>query len=316
MATFKPSVYNAERFNTKASILLESLTGHGKTGAALLIAKGLAGDWEKVGLTDTENRSANLYVGMTLSSGEKVDTFKKVDIEEADGYAPMHYLLSANDMASKGATVIINDSITHAWARTGGVLDMVNTVEQRTKNKYTAWGDPEVVKNKNALFEMLRSSRYHIISTVRVKEKFGMELNTQTGKNTVKSLGEQQQTQEGIKYEPDLVLHMEKPGSRTSHPVVRVVKTRYPMFELDEIYDLTPELIESMRKFLEEGADPDELLAAQRDEYVNGIMDYIKAYPNKKSIYDSLKNAMGLKDIPLKNMELKDVKDLYIQVTS
>ena len=55
---------DATRLQCKASIMIEGLSGKGKTGLALLIARGLASDWSKIVHTDTENKSARLFVGL------------------------------------------------------------------------------------------------------------------------------------------------------------------------------------------------------------------------------------------------------------
>ena len=70
---------------------------------------------------------------------------------------------------------VINDSCSHAWQYAGGVLDMV--AEKKASNaryerdSYAAWGDADIVKEKNNIPLMIRDERVHVISTVRVKEK-------------------------------------------------------------------------------------------------------------------------------------------------
>lgn len=315
--TIRPQIYKAQRLNVKASIQIEGLTGTGKTGLALLLAYSLAGkNWGETGMVDSENRSSNLYEGVLMSTGKKVESFLKIDLLEEDGYAPVNYIACIEALRVAGCKAVVADSVTHAWQRTGGVLDMVNTVEQKTRNKYTAWGDPEVVKNKNALFDMLRNDKVHMITTVRLKEKFGMEMDAVTNRNKVVSLGEQQQTQDGIKYEPDLVLHMVKPGSKNRAPLVRIAKTRYPMFELDQEYEFTEAVIDSIREYLEEGVDPEVLVQQQKDDYVKAIIDYCKAYPAQKAIYDQLKRNHGFEETKLTDIPVASIKAIYIELTN
>ena len=58
----------ATREQSKASILIEGLSGKGKSGLALLLGYYLAGkDFSKVFDIDTENNSVNLFVGIELS---------------------------------------------------------------------------------------------------------------------------------------------------------------------------------------------------------------------------------------------------------
>lgn len=315
---YKPSIRRAKRYQVKASIMIEGLTGSGKTGLALCLAHVLSGkDWNKVGMIDTENRSADLIVGQDAHVGEAFGEFMKVDLSEDEGYAPVNYLAAAKALNEEGCEAIIFDSTTHAWSRAGGVLDLVTKAEslQKTANKFVAWNNPEVVLNKNALFEMIRNQKYHIITTVRVKEKFGIEVGDD-GRNKVKSLGEQQIQTEGLKYEPDLVLSMVSSGTPDKAPVAKVIKSRYPMLKLDEIYSFTPNLLEGIRAFLEEGADPKELLESQREEYVKAVIDYCKTRPSQKTVWDMIKQSYHYENTKINEIPLEDLKVMFIQLTA
>lgn len=318
MTQFKPVVRQARRYQVKASIMIEGLTGSGKTGLALCFAHALADhDWNKVGMIDTENKSADLIVGQTAHTGDKFGEFLKVDLTDDEGYAPTNYLSGAKALVQEGVETVIFDSSTHAWNRRGGILDMVNDVENTSsnRNKFAAWNDPLVVQNRNALFEMIRNNKYHVITTVRVKEKFGMDYDDK-GKTLIRSLGEQQVQTEGLKYEPDLVLKMITAGTPDSAPVAQVVKSRYPMLKLDEVYEFTPSILEQVRVFLEEGADPEELLEQQRQEYVKGVVDYCEANPKQKPLWMAIKQAHDHKDTKINDIPLSELKAMYIQLVS
>ena len=318
MAQFKPVVRKAKRYQVKASIMIEGLTGSGKTGLALCFAHALSGnDWEKVGMIDTENKSADLIVGQHAHIGEKFGEFLKIDLTEDDGYAPVNYLEGAKVLINEGVETVIFDSSTHAWMRKGGVIDLVNIAEEnsKSKNKFAAWNTPEVTLNKNALFEMIRNNKYHVITTVRVKEKFGMEID-ENGKTQIRSLGEQQVQTEGLKYEPDLVLSMVKAGTSEKAPTAKVVKSRYPMLKLDEEYEFTPSLIEQVRVFLEEGADPAELIEQQRQEYIQAVIDFCEADQSQKPIWKLIKQGYGHEKTNINEIPLSDLKGMFIQLTS
>ena len=58
----------ATREQSKASILIEGLSGKGKSGLALILAYYLAGeDWSKVFDIDTENNSVNLLQPVSIT---------------------------------------------------------------------------------------------------------------------------------------------------------------------------------------------------------------------------------------------------------
>ena len=66
-----------------------------------------------------------------------------------------------------------------------------------------------------------------------------MEYDETKGKTTVVSLGEQQIQQDGLKYEPDLVLRMLEPGNMDgTNPKVLVIKSRYAILKTGEEYEV------------------------------------------------------------------------------
>ena len=320
---FIPQFEDAKRVQCKASIEFEGLSGTGKSGAAILTAKILAGnDWKSIYALDTENRSLKLLVGTPCSDGSVYGSFKVCELTSDIGYAPSNYLNIRKAAIDAGAKVFVQDSISHAWQYKGGVLDKVSAAKASgnklyAKDAYAAWGDAEVVDEKNKLLEMIRDENVHVISTVRVKEK--MEYTTGAdGKTKLESLGEQQIQQADLKYEPDLVLHMLRPGSnrngKIEHPRVRVIKTRYAFLEKDEEYEWTPELIMQLKQYLEEGVDPQTIFEQQRQEYIAGVKEIINN-PAKKAIAQVLKDDLGYHDVKLNDMPLKAIKQLYINLT-
>ena len=322
---FVPQFEDAQRVQCKASIEFEGLSGTGKSGAAMLTAAILADyDWKSIYACDTENRSLRLLVGTPCSDGGKYGSFKVAELTPDIGYAPSNYLAIRENAIRSGAKVFVQDSISHAWQYKGGVLDKVSEAKASgnklyVKDSYAAWGAAEVVEEKNKLLEMIRDERVHVISTVRVKEKMEYTTDAATGKAKLESLGEQQIQQADLKYEPDLVLHMVTPGSnhngKITHPRVRVVKTRYAFLEKDEEYDWTPELITQLKRYLEEGVDPETILEQQRQDYISGVKEII-SNPSKKAIAQVMKEDLGYKDTKLAEMPLKAIKQLYIGLTN
>lgn len=322
--SFVPQFEDAKRVQCKASIEFEGLSGTGKSGAAMLTAKILAGgNWKEVFALDTENRSLRLLVGTPCSDGSKYGSFKVAELTPDIGYAPSNYLAIREAAIQAGAKVFVQDSISHAWQYKGGVLDKVSELKasgntRYAKDAYAAWGNEEIVAEKNKLLEMIRDERVHVISTVRVKEKMEYTVDQATGKTKLESLGEQQIQQADLKYEPDLVLHMLKPGSnrnsKIEHPRVRVIKTRYAFLEKDEEYDWTPELIMQLKQYLEEGVDPETILEQQRQEYIAGVREII-SNQSKKAIAQVMKTDLGYADAKLADMPLAAIKQLYIGLT-
>lgn len=305
----------AARQKVKASIMIEGLQGSGKSGLALLIGKALANDWDKVYAIDTENGSLDLFQGIKTNIGEAFGDFNKVDLTITDGYAPSNYLALRNDAIEAGAEVVIMDSISHMWNRKGGLLDSVAEAQAAGLDNYRSWGTDKNRKEKELLQDIVRCDKAHMIVTVRIKEKFGLEFDETKGKNKVVSLGEQQIQQDGLKYEPDLVLHMVSPGNMDgTNPIVTVIKSRYAIFRTGEDYEITSELLAQLKAYLEEGIDPEEIFEAQRKD----LIGQIKAYCNndvRKSVWKSLKDSSGFEG-KLEDMPLGLMKSLFEKLTN
>ena len=314
-----PQWRDAVRQQAKASIVIEGLSGTGKSGLALAIANVLSDkDWDTVFAVDTENKSLDLFQGLTLHLGETIPTFKKLDLLPLNGYAPTNYLACKESAKKAGAKVLIQDSISHMWTGRGGILDLVGQAkaEDRYMDNYRVWGLPHIYKEKNAVFDTVRDADVHIISTVRVKEKHEFVTGAD-GKRELKSLGEQEIQMPDLKYEPDLVLSMREPGSMNgTAPVAKVLKTRYAIFQKGETYEFTESLIQQLKQYLDEGADPEILKEQQRVEYIETITGILDSNPSSKTIFPSLKEQIGKKDVPLKELKLEDVRLLYSMLIS
>ena len=325
MSDFNPifRFEEATRAQSKASILIEGLSGKGKSGLALTLGYYLANkDWTKVFDIDTENNSIQLFTDLPAAAGMKFEHFQIANFTPDMKYKPSHYQHFKEAALQAGAKVVINDSISHAWTYEGGILDIVanlkKTNDRYKRDSYAAWGDDEIVAEKQKLFQLFRDSRCHVISTVRVKEKMEYDKDD-NGKTILKSLGEQEIMQADIKYEPDLVLSMTSPGKANSstvvHPKAVVKKSRYAILEEGQEYEFTPSLCEQIREYLEEGASPEELLEKQRQEYITGITKFLDNHKNQISIWNILKEEAGFKDTPLKEMPLNILKPLFIKLT-
>lgn len=306
----------ATRQKVKASIMIEGLQGSGKSGLALLIARALTDDWEKIYAIDTENGSLDLFSGIRTNTGDTFGEFNKVDLTMAEGYAPSNYLALRNDAINEGAEVIVMDSISHMWNRKGGLLDTVSAAQQAGLDNYRSWGTDQNRREKELLQDIVRCDKAHIITTVRVKEKFGLEFDETRGKNKVVSLGEQQIQQDGLKYEPDLVLRMVSPGNMDgTNPVVEVLKTRYAIFTKGQEYEITADILKALRDYLEEGVDPEVILEAQRQDVIERVKEYCGNNATRKSIWKSLKEAAGYTG-KVEDMPLDILKELYYRLTS
>lgn len=307
---------DAKRVKKKASIALEGLPGTGKSGLALALAYGLTGGWDKIAALDTENQSLPLYIGITLHTGVRVDPFSIGYLTAADGYKPSHYNQWRELAASMHKDAFIIDSFSHMWTEAGGVLDTQSQVASETSGgSFAAWNKPEVRDEKNLIPTLFRHPDMHCICTVRTKEKSIMQEDTD-GKTRVISIGEQQINMPNVKYEPDLVLTMLEAGTAEHAPLVYVTKSRYSPFIVGEEYHIDANLIEQMRLFLEEGADPEDLAKLQVKQYSDAIQNYLVERSDRKPIWNILKENAGQKGKKVQDIPLAILKDLYQKLTN
>ncbi len=82
----------ATRKKVKLRLNLSAPSGAGKTYSALLLAKGLVGNWDKVAVIDTENGSASLY--------DHLGAFNIVDLQPP--FSPERYMQAIDACISGG----------------------------------------------------------------------------------------------------------------------------------------------------------------------------------------------------------------------
>ena len=208
--------------------------GSGKTYGALLVAMGLGG---KIAMIDTENGSGDLYAGLgdydvcTLSAP----------------YEVQKYLAAIKDAERAGYDVLIIDSLSHAWAGEGGLLDQQGKIADAGRgNSYTAWR--QVTPWHNKLVEAMLSSPCHIIATMRAKTEYVMEEN-ERGKKEPRKVGMAPVQRDGMDYEFGVVFDL------SANHSAQVSKDRTSLFD-GRVFQLSRETGETLRAWLETGAEP------------------------------------------------------------
>ncbi len=178
----------AERKKAKLRLGIASPSGGGKTYSSLLIAKGLVNSNEtaaKIGFIDTERGSGELYSHL----------FPYSVISISDSFEPKKYVQAIKEFERAGFEVIIIDSLSHAWAGEGGILDIHGKIGG---NSYTAWRT--VTPQHNSLVDAILQSSCHVICTLRSKQDYVIEQN-ELGKAIPKKVGLAPVQREGMEYE-------------------------------------------------------------------------------------------------------------------
>lgn len=193
-------IQNAERKRVKLRLNIASPSGFGKTYGALLIAYGITGNWQKIAVIDTENRSASLY--------SHLGKFKTVPFDPP--YSPDRYIEAIHLCENEGMEVIIIDSITHVWKGQGGLLEYQNALGGR----YQDWAKATPLYQK--WLTAILQSKCHVITTNRKKQ--GYNMITEGNKTKVEKAGLDDEIREGYEYEMALALEIinDKHMARTS----------------------------------------------------------------------------------------------------
>ena len=223
----------AERRKAKLRLGLVGPAGSGKTYGALLIAMGLGG---KIALIDTENGSGDLYAHL----GD-------YDVCTLDApYTVQKYLAAIEEAEQDGYSVLIIDSLSHAWAGEGGLLDQQGKIADSGRgNSYTAWR--QVTPWHNKLVEAMLTSKCHIIATMRAKTEYVQEKNDK-GKTEIRKVGMAPVQREGMDYEFGVVFDLDVNHNAT------VSKDRTTLFD-GQIFRPSQKTGEALRNWLESGAD-------------------------------------------------------------
>jgi hypothetical protein len=258
---FKP----AERKRAKLRMALVGPSGSGKTYSALLLANGIGG---KIAVIDTENSSAELYADLC-----------KYDVCTIHApYTVDKYLTALEEAEKAGYAVVIIDSISHAWAGEGGLLDQQGKIadSSRNGNSYTAWR--EITPKHNKFVEKMLSSSCHLIATMRAKQEYVLETNDK-GKTVPKKIGLAPVQREGMEYEFTAVLDIDiKHQAKASKDRTRIFG--------DEIEKISADTGKRLVTWLETGKEPDPAPAASPDPQ-----------PKKWTVKDMTAKIVAIKEL-------------------
>jgi hypothetical protein len=150
-----------------------------------------------VAVIDTEHGSASKYADMF-----------EFDTLQLTNFHPQHYIDGIRAAEEAGYSVILVDSLSHAWEGEGGVLQLHEeaTKRQRAENSYTAWRD--VTPIHRDLVEAILQSKCHVIVTMRSKMDY-VQTKGDDGRTTIKKVGMAPVQRQGMEYEFDIVADLD-----------------------------------------------------------------------------------------------------------
>lgn len=273
-------IRKAERKKAKLRLGIAAPSGAGKTYGALLLAFGLGG---KVGLIDTEHGSGDLYAHL--------GDYDIISIEAP--YTVNKYLQAIKAFEAAGYSTIIIDSLSHAWAGDGGLLDKQGKIADSGKaNGFAAWRT--ITPEHNSLVEAMLRSPCHIIATMRAKQEYVLETNDK-GKQMPKKVGLAPVQRDGMEYEFTVMLDVDM------NHVASASKDRTSLFD-GRFFKLNQDIGAELLAWLETGAEPpkvdeklmaDHMAAIESADSLEALKTaFTAAYRAAESIKDS--HAMAI----------------------
>lgn len=229
MIQFQKAVKSA----AKLRLAFTGPSGSGKTYSALRVATGMG---KKIALIDTENHSASLYA----------DNFVFDTISLNPPYTVDKYIDAIKAAVDAKYEVLVIDSISHAWAGEGGLLEKKGAMDVRGGNSYTNWAP--VTKEHEQFKALLLNCNIHLIVTMRSKQDYVIEVSDK-GKSAPRKVGLAPIQREGMEYEFTIVLDMAMDHNAS------VSKTRISKYD-GKVFQPSQETGADLLRWLNEGAEP------------------------------------------------------------
>lgn len=285
-------IRKAERKKAKLRLGIAAPSGAGKTYSALLLAMGLGG---KIGLIDTEHGSGDLYAHL--------GNYDIISIEAP--YSVSKYIEAINAFEAAGYSTIIIDSLSHAWAGDGGLLDKQGKMADRGTNSFAAWRT--ITPEHNSLVDAMLRSPCHIIATMRAKQEYVLETNDK-GKQQPKKVGMAPVQREGMEYEFTVMLDVDM------HHVASASKDRTSLFD-GRFFKINQETGKELLTWLETGIEPptyENIVsaidnAATVDELKTSFIQAYKFASGNQLMIDQFTDAKDLRKTQLTEEEVPNV---------
>lgn len=233
-------IRKAQRSQSKLRIGLAGPSGSGKTMSSLKLARGIAGPSGRILMIDTERGSGDLYSHIT--------DYDIITLEAP--FAPKNYIDAIEAGEDAGYDVIIIDSLSHAWADEGGLLDQADKLS-KSSNRFSVWQD--LTPQHRKLVGALLNSDAHIIGTVRSKQDYALEEYTDakgSKKQRPVKMGLAPVQREGMEYEFTVFIDIEQ------NHIAHTSKDRTDLFK-DEVFVIDEKTGERLMGWLKEAKPTD-----------------------------------------------------------
>lgn len=255
----------AQRSQVKLRLNLSAPSGAGKTYSALLMAKGLVGNWNEIAVIDTENGSASLYSHL----GE----FNVIDLTPP--FTPERYIEALQACIDAGMKCVIIDSTSHEW----NTLLEENEKLAQAKFRGNSWSAWSISTPRHDKFvnEILHAP-VHVITCTRSKTETVMGDDKK-----VKKVGMKDTQREGWEYELTVSLNID----RDTH-LATPSKDRTNLFENEQPFLITEQTGKKLLDWCNSGINPDSevdsaLELANQCINMDELLAVWKQFPNLQS---------------------------------
>lgn len=276
MATSRLKLATKEALPLK--LMLSGPAGAGKTFGSIRLAYGLrpdgvdAKDW-KILVADTEERSANKYVG-EYADGVKFRFF--AEPVDAAAFSPDRLEEIIDLAVSEKIDVLVLDSASALWRY---CLTIVDNEKKRSKSGdgISAWKSGDSCYRRWT--QAILAAPLHVILNFRSKHAIAQERNEVTGKIEVKKLGLEPDVRQDFPFIPDVTIAIDPIDHSFVVDKTRCRKLDRAVFTIDRTKELAhilrdwlndPEAVEESReadaKKIQEAAEEQTRLMAAMDE--------------------------------------------------
>lgn len=238
---FRPAVRSMSRLR----MTIDGPAGSGKTYTALRFAHALA-DGGRIAVIDTERGSASKYVG------ESPDGYPwQFDVLELTNFSPERYTEGIQVASRMGYTVLVIDSLSHAWEGVGGALEIKDRAND--KNQYTAWRVVTPIHNR--MIDSILQTQMHVITTMRSAMEYVQDVNEYGKVIGIRKVGMAPRQRPGMEYEFDVV------GDMDWNHVLTISKSRCSAIADVKVEKPGPEFIRPLIAWLSTGEKAEQPVA-------------------------------------------------------
>lgn len=188
----------ATKLQSKLRMTIDGPAGSGKTFTALRFAHALQEKFGgKIAFIDTERGSASKYVG------ESPDGIPwEFDVLELTTFSPEKYTEAINLAGRMGYSVLVVDSLSHAWEGAGGALE----IKQKYGESWSSWRHVTPIHNK--MVDAILQCPCHVITSMRSRMEYVQE-NDSNGKTVIRRVGMAPVQRPGMEFEFDILCDMD-----------------------------------------------------------------------------------------------------------